>query len=80
MRGSERRLQSGANFSGASWERGNISRGNHLRDIRDRLWFPRGVAHCGKGLISVFQEFLSSIDRFFILAAGLGTSLSFLGA
>ena len=36
-----------------------------------------GIAHNGKCLISVFQEFAASIDKTFILAGGLGTGLSF---
>ena len=45
MKRSGGQLQSGANFSGASWERGDISRDSHLRRVRDQLWFPCGVAH-----------------------------------
>ena len=33
--------------------------------------------HYGKGLISVFQDFLVSINKSFILAVGLGIRLSF---
>ena len=37
------------------------------------------IAHNGKSLISIFQEFSSSINKTFILAVGLGTRLSFYG-
>ena len=50
---------------------------HHSRGIWEWLWFWCGEAHCGKGLISVFQEFLVSINKIFILAGGLGTRLSF---
>ena len=43
------------------------------------LWFSCGVAYSGGGLVSVFQEFSSSIGRAFILAGALGTGLSFYG-
>ena len=33
------------------------------------------IAHGGKSLISVFQEFSTSISKTFILARGLGTRL-----
>ena len=36
----------------------------------------RVKAHCGKSLISVFQEFFASINEIFILVWGLGTRLS----
>ena len=35
------------------------------------------MAHCGKGLVSVFQEFLASIGKSVILAGGLGIFLIF---
>ena len=35
------------------------------------------IAHNGKSLISIFQEFSSSINKTFILAGRLGTRLSF---
>ena len=35
------------------------------------------IAHNGKSLISVFQEFSASINKTFILAGRLGTRLSF---
>ena len=37
------------------------------------------MAHSGKSLIYVFQEFSASINQAFILADGLGTGLSFHG-
>ena len=35
------------------------------------------MAHKGKGLIFIFQEFSFSINKAFILAGGLATGLSF---
>ena len=43
------------------------------------LWFSCGVAYSGGGLVSIFQEFSSSIGGAFILAGALGTGLSFYG-
>ena len=50
-----------------------------LWDIWDWLWFSCGVAHSGKSLISVFQDFFASINKNFILTVGLGAALSFYG-
>ena len=50
-----------------------------LRGIWGWLWFSCGVAHSGRSLISVFQDFFASINKNFILAVGLGTALSFYG-
>ena len=50
-----------------------------LRGIWGWLWFSCGVAHSGRSLISVFQDFFASIKKGFILAVGLGTALSFYG-
>ena len=36
------------------------------------------MAHRGRGLIFVFQEFAASINKAFILAGGLGAGLSFI--
>ena len=36
-----------------------------------------GIAHYGKSLFSVLQEFFASINKTFILAGGLRTRLSF---
>ena len=47
--------------------------------VLGKLWFSCEVAHSGETLISVFQEFSSSIGKAFILAGGLGTGLSFYG-
>ena len=47
------------------------------QNIWDQLLFSCEIAHNGKGLISLFQEFSTSIDKAFILAGGLGTGLSF---
>ena len=35
------------------------------------------IAHNGKSIISVFQEFSASINKTFLLAGRLGTRLSF---
>ena len=37
------------------------------------------MAHSGKSLISVLQEFSASMGENFVLAGGLGTGLSFYG-
>ena len=37
------------------------------------------IAHNGKNLISIFQEFSSSIKKTFILEGGLGAGLLFYG-
>ena len=50
-----------------------------FRGIWGWLWFSCGVAHSGRSLISVFQDFFASIKKGFILAVGLGTALSFYG-
>ena len=42
------------------------------RGIWDSSWISCGVAHSGKGLISVFREFSASIGKNFILAGGAG--------
>ena len=49
------------------------------RGIWDWLWFSCGVAHGGKGLISIFQGLSSSVGGTFVLAGGLGAGLSFYG-
>ena len=41
--------------------------------------FSCGVAHRGESLISVFQEFSASMNKFFNLVGVLGTRLSFYG-
>ena len=38
-----------------------------------------GMAHRGKSLIYVFQEFSASIDKAFIFGVALGAGLSFYG-
>ena len=38
------------------------------------------IAHCGKSLFSVFQEFFASIDKTFAFAGRLGARLSFYAA
>ena len=50
---------------------------NHSQNIWDYLYFPSEIAHYRKSLISVFQGFVASIDKIFILAERLGTRLSF---
>ena len=42
-----------------------------------QLSFPCEIAHYGRNLISVFQEFFAGIDKSYILAGRLGTRLSF---
>ena len=39
--------------------------------------FSCGIAHSDKNLISIFQEFSSSVNGEFILVEGLGARLSF---
>ena len=41
------------------------------------LGFSWGIAHCGKGLISGFQEFFAGINKIFVLEVRLSTILSF---
>ena len=48
---------------------------NDLRGVWGWLSFSCGMAHCGKGLISVFQGFFASIGGACILAGGLGIGL-----
>ena len=36
-----------------------------------------GIAHYGKGLISIFHQFFASIDKVFILGGSLGARLQF---
>ena len=48
---------------------------NHSKNIWDKLWFLCEIAPCGNSLIFVFQEFLASIEKNFILAERLGNSL-----
>ena len=40
--------------------------------------FSRKIAHQGKSLISVFQEYFGSIDKIFLLAGRLDTRVSFM--
>ena len=47
------------------------------QDIWDYLLFSCEIAHSRKSLISILQEFSSSIDKAFILAGGVGTGVSF---
>ena len=37
---------------------------SHLRDIWGGLWISFGLVHCGRGLISVFQDFLVVLTKF----------------
>ena len=52
---------------------------NGFRDIWHPPWFSCGIAHSGRGLVSVSQEFSASINKASILTGGLGISLSFYG-
>ena len=45
--------------------------------VRLSLVFPCEIAHYGKNLISVFQEFFASINKILILAGRLSTRLLF---
>ena len=42
--------------------------------------FLREIAHYGEGLIAIFRKAFANINKIFIFAGGLGTSLSFYGA
>ena len=48
---------------------------NPGQNISDKLQFFCEIAPYGKSSISVFQEFFASIDKSFILGAGLSTRL-----
>ena len=56
-----------------------IFNSNFLHKFLRELWFSWGIAHSRKSLISIFQEFSSSIGKAFILVGGLGAGLSFCG-
>ena len=43
------------------------------------MWFLSEIAHNGQSLVSIFQEFSSSINKTVILERTLGTKLSFYG-
>ena len=45
---------------------------NHSWNIWGWLWFLRGMGHCGKILICVFQRVFASISGIFALAGGIG--------
>ena len=49
----------------------------YFGDILDKLQFSCEIAHYGKSLISLFQEFFDSFDKILILWGRLGTRLSF---
>ena len=57
----------------------NISTSTMAHRISGTNSFSCEIGHSGKDLITIFQEFSSSIDKAFILAGGLGTRLSFYG-
>ena len=50
---------------------------NYSRDIWGQPWLSFQMVYCGKGLITVFQQFFASIDKTFILPGGLATGRSF---
>ena len=50
---------------------------NKSQNIRDSLYFSCQIAHNGKSLVSVFQDFSASIYKLFILAGRLDTGLAF---
>ena len=43
---------------------------NHSQNIWDWLQFSCEIVHCGRGLISVLQEFFAIINKISILAGG----------
>ena len=51
---------------------------NGSRDILEWLWFSCRMEHCGRGFISVFQEFSASIGKAFILAGGWAVGFHFM--
>ena len=75
----QRRSGCGGCCGGGHVQGGFIVGCGGLWDIWDWLWFSCGVAHSGKSLISVFQDFFASINKNFILTVGLGAALSFYG-
>ena len=48
---------------------------NHSKNIWDKLLVSCEIAPYGKSSISIFEEFLASIEKNFVLEGRLGTSL-----
>ena len=74
-----RARQLGMKGSEASEGRESVSGDNNWQGVWGCRWSSWGVAHSGKGLIFVFQEFSASIGGASFLAGGLGAGLSFYG-
>ena len=62
---------------GGSQNQKKSSTHNNSQSSSDQLKFPCETAQNGKCLISIFQEFSSSINKTLILARRLCTRLSF---
>ena len=67
-------------WSRASYQQKYFSRDNHSKNIWDKLWILCEIAPYGKSSISIFQEFLTSIEKTFILVGRLGTSFLILAS
>ena len=50
---------------------------NQSQNIWDKLYLSRETSHYGKSLIAIFRKFFAIINKIFIFAGRLGTSLSF---
>ena len=50
---------------------------DHSQNVWHNLYFSCEIVQHGKSLITAFQEFFASIDKTFVLAARVGTRLSF---
>ena len=48
---------------------------NHRQNVWDKLWFSCEIGHYRKSSISIFQEFLASIEKNLILGGRLSTRL-----
>ena len=58
-------------------EEKKVSRDNHSQNIWDWLCFSCEITHCGKSLISVFEDFFASIKKILILAGSLDPTIWF---
>ena len=63
--------------SQASENQKHLSRDNQLQNIWHQPQFLPEIAHYRKSWISVFQEFFAMIDKIFILAGIMDTTVSF---
>ena len=59
--------------------KGALGEATITHGISETIWFSSEIAHIEKDLISISQEFSSSIGKAFILAGRLGAELSFYG-